>query len=390
MRKILHCITFGTASLMLGTLTTACFNDDDTVTEVSNECVITGVQLGKLVRTATQRTADGQRDSIVTTSVSGTLYPFTIDQERNLIYNVDSLPRGTNAARAVLSTLNLVGSAVLRSLTTGQEESFTLTDSLDLSQPRELVVYSADRSVRRTYTLELRVHRTEGDSTVWSRRPTEEWDTQAWARPEAGTFTAAGCRFVITPTGITSAADGAAPVADAIANTELPFLPVTEICGAARPSRIDERIDEVLLYGVQNGEARLWKRLIDHTGRNTWGWDYLPITAENPYGAPVLGQASLQAYDDGFLLIGLDGEGRVVLRYSLDRGRVWTAHPYFHLPATLGTGWKQLEAHTDPAGHLWLRLDGTIVWRGGLNRADWSAVQTEYLQTRRKSSPQVP
>ena len=85
------------ACLALGTtVLTGCFNDNTTVPEVPTDCVVTAFQLDKLQRTVQTRTKDGQKDSTYVQNIPASAYPFSIDQDRNSIYNLDSLPKGVD------------------------------------------------------------------------------------------------------------------------------------------------------------------------------------------------------------------------------------------------------------------------------------------------------
>ena len=67
-------LTFLLITLTTGGLFTACMNDDTTQTEVSNECVLTGMKMGHITRTLTTRTKDGKRDSTYNVKVTATNY----------------------------------------------------------------------------------------------------------------------------------------------------------------------------------------------------------------------------------------------------------------------------------------------------------------------------
>ena len=70
--------------LAAGTLT-SCLNDDTKTGNVSSDCVVTSFNIGNLDRKIYLRTKDNRRDSVATVEVKGSLYRFTIDQQRGLI-----------------------------------------------------------------------------------------------------------------------------------------------------------------------------------------------------------------------------------------------------------------------------------------------------------------
>ena len=157
------------AGLLAGTALTSCDTSSDTTDTTTNDCAVTAVTLGTLKRTVETKSASTGNDTTFTVNVSGSLYPMSIDQLNNRIYNADSLPTGTNADRTVFSTFTASGTVAIRSLSDGKDTLFVQTDSTDCRTPRTLRVYSADGTMQREYTLEVRVHKEEADSFVWSR-----------------------------------------------------------------------------------------------------------------------------------------------------------------------------------------------------------------------------
>ena len=68
---------------------TSCLNDDTKTENLTSDCVVTSFNIGNLDRKIYLRTKDNRRDSVTTVEVKGSLYRFTIDQQRGLIYNID-------------------------------------------------------------------------------------------------------------------------------------------------------------------------------------------------------------------------------------------------------------------------------------------------------------
>ena len=152
------------ATLMLG----ACDTTNDTVMDVSRDCIVSRVTVGTLNRTLQTVSSTGA-DSTYQVTVNGAMYPMFIDQLNNRIYNADSLPVGTDVTKVVFADFNVSGTASIKSLYTGKDTIFTAKDSTDFSQPRTLTVHSADGSLTREYQIEIRVHREEADSFVWQK-----------------------------------------------------------------------------------------------------------------------------------------------------------------------------------------------------------------------------
>ena len=99
---------------------------------------------------------------------------FSIDPERGVIYNADSLPVGTNvsALKVTVGFRSPVSKAVFTVLdsdngTTTYEYSSNSSDALDFRYGVKLAVTSADGQNVKTYDVKVNVHKVEPDSIVW-------------------------------------------------------------------------------------------------------------------------------------------------------------------------------------------------------------------------------
>lgn len=144
----------------------SCFSDDDQEVVTSSDCIVTSAIMGTLNRYLPTKTDDG-RDSTYVVTVVGSLYPLHIDHYRGLIYNTDSLPKGTDLSKVAFSTFNASSSMTVRSIYSGQDTTFVTTDSLDCTTSRMITVYSTDGTSQRSYTLRICAHQEEGDSMRW-------------------------------------------------------------------------------------------------------------------------------------------------------------------------------------------------------------------------------
>lgn len=114
-----------------------------------------------------------QADSEVLTSLDSV--HFTIDYERGLIYNADSLPVGTKITelKVIVQFQNTVSSAVFNITGAKQQADTTIeytssmTTKLDFSGHTVLKVTSADRSQVKDYDIKVLVHKQNPDSLVW-------------------------------------------------------------------------------------------------------------------------------------------------------------------------------------------------------------------------------
>lgn len=146
--------------------TSAC-STEEIENPTSNVALITSVTLGKLKQYVTTKASTGT-DSTYEASVTGSLYPMTIDHYHSRIYNPDSLPATTDLRKVVFENIAATGGVSLKTLT-GADTVFSTKDSIDFSQPRRFVVHANDGENTRVYTVELLRHRQQADSTTWTK-----------------------------------------------------------------------------------------------------------------------------------------------------------------------------------------------------------------------------
>ena len=110
---------------------------------------------------------------------------FTIDYDKGLIYNADSLPVGTDVSglKVTVEFLNTVASAVFN-ITGATEQADTtinyesgMTKSLDFTGKTTLTVTSYDRSITKEYEVKVLVHKLNPDSLIFA---------QSWRRDLPG------------------------------------------------------------------------------------------------------------------------------------------------------------------------------------------------------------
>lgn len=100
-------------------------------------------------------------------TIHGKYYKFTIDQLSRTIYNVDSLPVGSDTIidRILIDTLSInIGGWVTSGI---NDTLFNINDSVDLRQPIKLKIHAADGLTSREYTIKVNVHKQDPDSLVW-------------------------------------------------------------------------------------------------------------------------------------------------------------------------------------------------------------------------------
>lgn len=199
--------------LLLSVLTvlTGCLSNDDTEIITYDDTAIMTFSLGTMTRTIHTTSSKGE-DSTYTASVTGSKYAFAIDQQRGLIYNVDSLPVGTRVSNVLCNiTTKNSGVAVINHRTKdGLKDSLTTysnTDSVNFSKPVEVRVYANSGIAYRKYTVTVNVHKQNGDEFCWTKMLDEE---QSFAKAERMRMLSAGSKpFVLMP-----ASNGSTAVVD--------------------------------------------------------------------------------------------------------------------------------------------------------------------------------
>lgn len=161
-------LVWAALAVMASWMLAACDSEDTTATESSGDCIVTAARMGSLSCVRYTQTEAGA-DSAYNVTVQGTYYPLSIDNVNGRIYNADSLPVGTDVSRVAFSTFNASGIAAIRSLVTGEDTIFSMSDSTDFTLPRQITVYAANGAGQRTYTVDIRVHQEEADTFRWSK-----------------------------------------------------------------------------------------------------------------------------------------------------------------------------------------------------------------------------
>ncbi|MBQ8226484.1 MAG: hypothetical protein IJZ92_03470 [Bacteroidaceae bacterium] len=198
------------------------------------------------------------------------------------------------------------------------------------------------------------------DGMVWSLVETD-------FRPEA--LVAAGSQTLYAQSGgtIYASTDGVEWVAEDV--DEPAEWPTGNFVSAHQLSRTDKHLENILMVGSSEGGAKVWKRVVDLTGRENFSWFFLPVEDKNPYPCPNLQNAALMTYDEGSLLAGTTADGRHMLYQSSDNGRTWIPGAIAFPTALTGT---MVAATTDADNFVWVVCSGSgDVWRGRLNRLGW-------------------
>lgn len=151
-----------TAMLLLA----SCMKSKDNSASLYKDTAITSFSLGTMKRSVHTTSSTGA-DSVYKVNVAGSDYKFSIDQLNHRIFNVDSLPIGTDVSKVLCSVTALNnGSVFVEDL---KEEGSLLfySDSLDFSVPRTFRVYASDGKSYERYRVEVNVHKEEAETFTW-------------------------------------------------------------------------------------------------------------------------------------------------------------------------------------------------------------------------------
>ena len=160
MRKIAFSLLCPLISLFL---LTSCLGDEDEVTK-SSEVALHSFGIKDIKTTHTIRKENGE-DSTYTVVTPGATVHFTIDQERCLVYNSDSIPYGTDVTHVLVSVK--ADGGVCYFDTKGAAAS--IEDSIDFTNPVTFQVTSHDELFARTYRVSLNVHQVDPTKTSWEK-----------------------------------------------------------------------------------------------------------------------------------------------------------------------------------------------------------------------------
>ena len=161
MRKILALIA---GILCVSGMLVSCLENEEI--ELSSHAYIASFSINDIKTEVLSETAEGKDTTIVYT-VKGENYTFAIDHVGGEIYNVDSLPKGTDVTRV---TVKLGLDAGYACYYQGEESKiFNAEDSIDFTNPVRFSVFTVDGEGSRNYLIRLNVHQTDVESLVWTK-----------------------------------------------------------------------------------------------------------------------------------------------------------------------------------------------------------------------------
>lgn len=220
---------------------------------------------------------------------------FSIDLNKGLIFNADSLPYGTDVSKLipVITTLETASAVTLTvTRTNGTDTTFNYlsnsTDTIDFTNPVKLRVVSYDGLKSSDYTVYVNVHKMVSDSLTWVENNKSALPTNLGTPAAQHTVTYNGSYYCMTTDGTTYNLSEYTPTTDVTngpgmqldrwntGSIEFPFIPQVESF-AATDDAFYILSDDGTLY-TSSDMGRTWE-----STSKTWHYIY------GKYGDEILG-----------------------------------------------------------------------------------------------------
>lgn len=360
-------------ALITGTmLLSSCLGSGDDDVTYYNDTAITGFTLSTVNRYIHATTTSG-KDSVYKRTLSNPV-TFSIDQYKKTIFNLDSLKADCDLSH-VLVTISAKNSGyiVIKSMTSDTLYSYSSSDSLDFSKPREIRVYANDGSGYRAYQVAINKHQTETNKLLWEKMPAGSYPVDAkkakWEKivADAGLarFIGAGTKeaYAYDQEGrlVMTKDEGATWTVEEL-DYDMSLLPKESVAFVSYPYNGYLDTDYQILAGVsEEGEigCSVWRKIAEYGEGSTPGkWVYVPYEPYNRYKLPAMIDFSLVWFHGYVMAI---NSNEILITH--DGGITWKTMTSIKLPTDASL--TSLEASTDDNGVLWLKDKNTDeVWRG--------------------------
>lgn len=358
----------------------SCLKDSDDDTTTYSDMAITQFTLGTLNRYTHTVSSKTGNDTVIKSTLSGSVYKMSIDQLRHRIVNTTELPVGTDIEHVICTVTAKNGGVVaLQSMTSDSLKWHSSTDSVSFVQPRIFRVYATDGSGYRDYTVELNVSATTGITFGWRLEKTDdalaEWtdkklvavgDTVQLVDKDSIVGVSACERYMIDHDGLLKySRDGGVSWQEETLDEDASLLPARGTATIVSwPYAPADNTDYVLMVGKSRQDndptMRVWRKIAPYMGGGQWV--YMPAGDLNHFPMPVEDNLSMACYDGTVLVIG-DG---MVIYQSRDQGITWRTNSTYDLPSSL-TG-TAVVMTADAKGQLWLLTNTGQLWRGYASR----------------------
>jgi len=148
---------------------TSCLFDDDDNTVYYSDTSISAFSLGTINKYTKTTSSSTGNDTIVKSTYTGSQYKFSINQQTHEIYNVDSLPAGTDSLHVIVNITTKNGGGVyFKSEKSDSLFAYSSTDSISFeSNPRTVVIISNDGKYTAKYSVKLNIHKEKEQEMTW-------------------------------------------------------------------------------------------------------------------------------------------------------------------------------------------------------------------------------
>lgn len=391
---------------------TSCLSNDEETYETYSDTAITGITLGTLNRYSQTVSSQTGNDTVIKSTLTGSLYNMTIDQLNATIFNQDQLPAGTDLAHVLISSISTKnnGIATLKSLASDSVRPISSTDSIDFSVPRVIRVFSSDLKNTRDYTITLTIDPEAGVSFGWKKMTATDlpagWNnshlvafgdtvqlvnnqvvaasdkafrlngTQVEWSADFNTWQVAGeaslkqllgagtkgLFALATDGGLMRSMDGGSTWQQEALDDEATLLPVQDIAMTAWNYAPLDSTDYLLLAGRDaEGSVRIWRKIHEYrTAAAAGRWVYMVVDGINRLTLPEQQNLSLVYYNNVVLALGSD----MTVYQSVDQGITWRKATTYALPANINGSAATMAV--DKNGYLWVLTDAGELWQGAM------------------------
>lgn len=369
--------------LMTVAMMMSCLNSSDSDSTSYTDAAISSFSIGNLQRTIHTTSSTGA-DSTYTTTVSGALYDFEIDQTGCRIFNPDSLPMGTDVSR-VLVTMSAYnnGTILIKDVASDTLRIYNSTDSLDFTKPRIITALSNDGQGTRNYTVNINVYQEDPNAFVW-KLMSNNWSPEKTDDAEDDLPPGIKCILgrstneeyaLSTDNRMMVLNDGSTEWEEDLLNDDASLLPTEDVSLVCYPMALTPNTDYVLIAGNRDAKAypqettaRVWRKTVDNDEQAERGiWTYMERPADALYQLPRMENLSLIYYDDSILAFGMPFTD---IYQSRDNGITWKVGETYQMPKDFDyVKTTSVKVVVDDDNYIWLYCSGSgQLWRGALNK----------------------